>query len=130
MKKISITIIAVAMAILFAVPAMAAVSDYNNNKDLVAETLTLAADDAAVSLSDRLVGLFLYTVEIFTSADDAVTFSISSEKGTVLFTTTTTAATSGEIKKATTAWPITGTPKYTLSGLGAGTAIIVITGAK
>jgi hypothetical protein len=94
------------------------------------QTLTLSADASSVDLSPELVGFYGYTVEIHTSADDAVTFTIDSCLGTELFTTTTTGATSGEISSWPTPWPITCTPTYTLSGLGSGTATVVITGVK
>ena len=94
------------------------------------ETLTLSADDSSVALSEDFVGYYLFQIEIFASADDAVTFSLNSEVGTQLFTTTTTAATSGEIKGPSAYYLITGPMDYTLSGLGSGTVTIVISAVK
>lgn len=96
----------------------------------VTQKLDLSADASAVALTDDLVGGYLFSVEILTSADDVVTFTIDSGIGTVLFTDTTVAATAGEIANPTGYWPINSQPNYTLSGLGAGTATIEITVVK
>lgn len=98
------------------------------NPDFVVETLTPTADAASQQFVAPMNGTYLMAVEIKSSVDDAVTFTINSGLGTELFTTTTTAATSGEIKAATDRWPVYGTPTWTLSGFsGAGTLTIVVT---
>jgi hypothetical protein len=94
------------------------------------QTLTLSADASAVDLDASLIGGFLYSIEIYASADDAMTFSIASHLGTTLYTTTTTGATSGQIETPTAFWPISDIPTYTLSGLGSGTVTVEITVAK
>lgn len=96
----------------------------------VTQKLVLSADAEDVALGSNLVGGYLFSVEIISSADDAVTFSIKSSLGTVLFTTTTTVATSGEISGPQAYWVINGVPTYTLSGLVSGTVTIEITVAK
>lgn len=94
--------------------------------------LELSADDSSVDLDQRLAGGYLTQVEIYSSADDAMTFTIYSHLGTTLFTTTTTAATSGEIETPDAFYfiPVATTPTYTLSGLGSGTVTIEITVIK
>lgn len=98
----------------------------------ITQVLTLSADASAVALDATLSGGYLCQVEIFASADDAMTFTINSALGTQLFTTTTTAATSGEISTPTAFWAIPEgqTPTYTLSGLGSGTVTIEVTVVK
>ena len=90
----------------------------------VKQTLTLSADATDQSLEASLIGGTLFTVQIVTSADDAVTFTIKSNRGTTMLTTTTTSATSGEWASPSDRYPIDGLPTYTLSGLGSGTATI------
>ena len=96
------------------------------------ETLTLSADGSAQEFEASVSGSYLYQVEILTSDDDAVTFTINSALGTQLYTTTTTSATSGEIELASNYYSISKhrTPTYTLSGLGTGTATIEVTFIK
>lgn len=96
------------------------------------EYMTLSADASGVLLDPRLAGGYLTQVEIYSSADDAMTFSIDSHLGTELFTITTTAATGGEIATPTAFWwiPKATSPTYTLSGLGSGTVTIEITVVK
>lgn len=134
MKKPVVTIVAVLMFIGIAYAAISPVAKFVHkipgNTLYVTQKLVLSADATAVNLSDDLVGGYLHSVEIFTSNDDIVVFSIDSGIGTVLFTDTTAAATSGEISSPTGAWPINSTPNYTLSGLGAGTATVEITVKK
>ena len=100
----------------------------------ITQTMTLSADASAVYLGGNLCGGYLFSVEIISTADDAMTFSIASQNGTTLYTTTTTAATSGQIENPTGMWPMncTGTdrPTYTLSGLGSGSVVIEITVVK
>ena len=109
------------------VPALCFAGAYKLPSKAVVEKLSLSADASGVALDDAFQGNYLFQVEIYTSADDAVTFSIASETGTTLFTTTTTAATSGEIDGPDAYYMITGAATYTLSGLGSGTATILIT---
>lgn len=114
---------------------------WNNDGDVVlwsapedyvmkTQILSLSADAAAVDLSADLVGGYLYSVELFASADDAVDFTINSGLGTELFTITTTSATSGEIAQPTGYYPITRVPNYTLANLGSGTITIEVTVIK
>lgn len=93
------------------------------------EVLALSADDSAVNFDSRMTGGYLTQVEIFASADDAMTFTINSALGTELFTTTTTGATSGEIATPTAFYyiPKDRVPNWTLSGLGSGTVTIEVT---
>lgn len=129
MKKL---LIAATMVLFFYLPVFADDTVHREGTDVIYRTqqIVLSADASTVDLSTFLVGGYLFSVEIFTSLDDAVTFSINSAVGTVLFTDTTTAATSGEISSPSGYWPINGTPNYTLSGLGSGTATIEVTVAK
>lgn len=104
-----------------------AVSEVQNPPfTITTETLTLSANASGVSFDGRVCGSWLNAIEIYASADDAVTFTINSYLGTQLYTTTTTSATSGEIGVPTQFWPIpkNQTPTYTLSGLGSGTVTI------
>ena len=93
----------------------------------VSQKLILSADAAAVALDAKFLKKYLLQVEIKTTSDNAVTFSIASHLGATLFTTTTTAATTGEVAQPTAYYAITGIPTYTLSGLGSGSATIVVT---
>jgi len=100
----------------------------------VTQVLTLSADDADEPLEKVLCGGYLFSVEVLSTLDDAMTFTIFSRLGTTIFTTTTTAATSGEIKNPSGYWPMNKTkttlPTYTLADLGSGTVTIEITVAK
>ena len=58
-------------------------------------------------------GYYLLSVEMYSATDDAFATIIKSALGTTLFSHTTTAATSGEIRNATDRWPI-----YAISGVG------------
>lgn len=93
----------------------------------VTQVLSLSADASDVSLDAALIGGTLFHVEILTSADNAVTFSIKSGLGTTMLTKTTTAATTGEYASPSDRYAINRLPTYTLSGLGSGTATIEIT---
>jgi len=130
MKRILFILLAFA---LLAGTAMAGVQGYSERPTiLISETLTLTANASAVALHERLAGGYLYAVEIYSTGDDAMTFTINSELGTQLFTMTTTAATSGEIKQPTAFWPIVygTTPTYTLTGFSGTTVTIVVTVVK
>ena len=87
----------------------------------------LSADDSDVSLPASLIGGTLYCVEVKTSDDDAITFTIKSHLGSTMLTGTTSGATSGEYIDATRYRAINGLPTYTLAGLGSGTATIEVT---
>lgn len=102
----------------------------NGETQYITQRLSLSADASAVDLNDNLVGGYLFSVEIFTSADDAVTFTINTGIGSPIYTTTTTAATNGETPVVTDRFTINSTPNYTLSGLGSGTITIEIVVAK
>jgi len=98
------------------------------NGDFVIETLAPTADASAQAFVAPCQGTYLMSVEIKAASDDAMTFTINSAEGTVLFTTTTTAATDGEISAADDRWPITGVPTWTLSGYsGSGALKIIVT---
>jgi hypothetical protein len=131
MKKVTLWLAILALA--FVSPVMGDTFPQPETGTLViTESLSLSADDSDVALSTKLRGGYLFQVEVFTSADDAVTFTINSALGTQLFTMTTTAATSGEIEQPDYFYyvPTNRTPTYTLSGLGSGTATIEITFIK
>ena len=134
MKKTALVVLAVLVFAGLAFAALTPVAKFVHkipgNTLYVTQKLSLSADATAVNLSDDLVGGYLHSVEIFTSNDDIVKFDIDSGIGTVLFTGTTAAATSGEISSPTGTWPINSTPNYTLSGLAAGTATVEITVKK
>lgn len=126
MKKIASFLILSAIALV----CMGTVSEVQEPPfTITTETLTLSANAAAVSFDGRVCGSWLNAIEIYASADDAVTFTINSALGTELYTTTTTGATSGEIEVPTQYWPIPKNriPTYTLSGLGSGTVTIDVT---
>lgn len=134
MKKLIVLLVLLGFLAGVAVAAIAPVAQFIHKDDgrtiYITQRLVLSANAAAVSLGDNLVGGYLFSVEILSSDDDTVTFSIDSGIGTELFSRTTTAATSGEIRNPPGYWPINSTPKYTLSGLGSGTVTIEITVAK
>lgn len=121
MKKLFLVILA-----LMLVPAVAFAGAKKLPGGSIVEVLSLSADASAVALSTEFIGQYIYQIEIKTSADDAVVFTINSESGSTLFTKTTTAATSGEIGQPSGYYLITGPATYTLSGLGSGTAIITV----
>lgn len=100
------------------------------NRMITTQVLVLSANAAAIDLDHKLNGGYLFAVEVFASADDAVTFTINSGLGTELYTTTTSAATSGEIGYPSAYWPITRTANYTLSGLGSGSVTVEVTVVK
>jgi len=98
----------------------------------VNQTITLTDNAASVDLNNMLAGGYLYAIEIFSVGDDVVTFTINSELGTALYTTTTTAANSGEIENPTGYWPIVNgsLPNYTLTGFTGTSITIVVTVVK
>lgn len=98
----------------------------------VNQTISLTDNAAAVDFNAMLVGGYLYAIEIFSVSDDVVTFTINSALGTVLYTTTTTAATDGEIENPTGYWPIVKgqTPTYTLTDFTGTSITIVVTVVK
>jgi hypothetical protein len=115
--------------------ASSKVTQTNEGRDIiVTETLSLATTStlSAVPLDWKLAGSYLYQVELLTSLDDTVTFAITSSLGVTLFTTTTTAATSGAITMPVAFYAITPGDQatWTLTGLGSGTATIKVTVIK
>jgi hypothetical protein len=106
----------------------------NGKTVYLSQVLNLSADAANVNLPENLVGGYLYAVEIKSTADDAVTFTIKSHLGTTLYTVTTSAASSGAIGLPVAFYPMNKNgnvyPTYTLSGLGSGTVSIEITVVK
>ena len=96
----------------------------------ISERITLSDNVASAPLPSNLRGGYLFSVEVKATADDAVVFTIKSELGTTLYTTTTTGAIAGEIGNPAAYWPLNGVPTYVLSGLGSGSVIIEITVVK
>jgi hypothetical protein len=88
------------------------------------DTISISADGSA-ALPANWKGWYLTQVHVLTSLDDAVTLTINQHNGGQWGTITTTAATSGEYMNSDASSGecryITGTPTYTLSGLGSGT---------
>jgi hypothetical protein len=133
------------LALLVAGAAMAALvsrGDYfiqklGGDQVYVTQVLELSADGSG-DLGTELCGGYLFSVEITTSTDDAVTFTIDSRLGTELFSRTTTAATSGEIANPSGFWPMNydtddtanDYPTYELADMSGGTATAEITVAK
>jgi hypothetical protein len=69
-----------------------------NNKGVpvyVTQKLTLSADAGPVDLEEYLVGGLLYSVQLISSSDDSVTFTINCGLGSELVTITTTRCDSG-----------------------------------
>lgn len=94
--------------------------------------LVLGGDVTAALLPDILRGAYLYQIEVKTSDDDAVTFAINSEIGSTLYTTTTSAGTTGEVGQPTAYYWIhwNEAATYTLSSMSSGTAQVKITVVK
>lgn len=130
MKKLICALLILAVPVLALAGSVDPAHKENGQTIYMTQQLSLSANASAQSLGSNLIGGYLFSVEIFASADDAVVFSIASALGTTIFTRTTTAATSGEIANPTGYWPINDTPTYTLSGLGSGTVTVEITVAK
>lgn len=87
-------------------------------------TFTVTADAGGVANtafvnSTRLRGYYLYTVEMTSATDDAFTVTITTASGTPLFSKTTTAATTGEIKYPAAFFPIYDTPYVDVTDLAA-----------
>jgi hypothetical protein len=102
----------------------------NGNVMTISERITLSADVASAPIPANLRGGYLFSVEVKSTADDAVVVTIKSELGTTLYTTTTTGAIAGEIGYPSSYWPLNGVPTYTVSGLGSGSVTIEITVVK
>ena len=64
-----------------------------------------------------IMGWYLFSVEMYSSADDAFTVSITTDLGAELFSYTTTAATTGHLENAADRWPITSTPDIDVTNL-------------
>lgn len=106
---------------------------FDSRELVVTESLTLGANVTGSALPAILKGGYLYQVEVKATDDDAVTFSIASENGSTLYTTTTSAATTGEVGQPTAYWWIhpTEAATYTLSSFsGTGTITVLITVVK
>ena len=100
---------------------------------LVTLQLTPSADASAQPFNASIAGSCLYQVEIKATDDDAVTFTINSALGTPLYTTTTSAATTGEIGHPAAFWaiPKDSVPTWTLSDFsGTGDLTIEVTAFK
>lgn len=100
-------------------------ASYPHNKDMRTATFTVTADGAGnVAVftflkPQDIYGYYLLSVEMSSATDDAFTTIVYSAAGSTLFTHTTTAATSGEIKNAVDRWPIYSAPKIDVTGLTA-----------
>lgn len=125
MKKILLLVMAL---FLVASPVMAPAAFAGNSIINLANVIGADMASAAyVCTGSRCVGKYLYTYDIKTSADDAVTLTIYSRNGTSLEAITTTAATSGEAGTFTSYWMLTGKETYQITGIGSGTATVDIT---
>jgi len=106
--------------------------EYFEPKELViTERLIFGANVTAAELPANLKGGYLYQVGINATDDDAVTFSIAAGNGSTLYTTTTTAATTGEVGQPTAYWWIYPEEAVTctlssFSGTGSVTALITV----
>lgn len=93
------------------------------------DTFTLSADGTqTINLRSREKHLF--SIEVLTSADDAVTVSIANQNGSALYAATaTTAATGGEILVPTTYYFVgpNDTLTLTLADMASGTATFAVT---
>jgi len=99
---------------------------------VVTQEMTWSAN-ATVNLSGKLSPGYLYQVTIKTSADESVTFVIKDSYGNELFNRSWTAAATGEAPKFPTGFfhiPKGSRCTGTLSGLGSGTAKVLITSVK
>lgn len=110
--------------------SFAEVKGIGRGSDKLVEKLSLSSNAIDVSLSNQFVGAFLYSVQIKTSDDDIITFTVKSSLGTPLYTITTSTATVGVDNGVGFYHVFTGAPTYTLSGLGSGTATIEVVGIK
>lgn len=132
MKRLTLLILIILISFSFAEAGTVDPMHKENGETIyIKQVITPTADAANQALSSNLVGGYLFSVEIKSSSDDAMTFSIKSSYGTTIFTRTTTAATSGEIANPTGYWPINSIPTWTLSDFsGSGTLSIEITVVK
>jgi len=118
MKKLFI----IAVLTLFACPSFA---DTIKLADAIDTDITTAEN--LCKSNHRCSDKYLFTYDIKTSLDDAVTLTILSRNGTTLQAITTTGATSGEAGKFTTSWLLSGGEQFTLTGIGSGTATVDVT---
>lgn len=98
----------------------------NDNRMGMVYSLTTDADFSNMQFPAGFTSGYLFQIEIKTSADDAVTYTIASGLGTTLYTTTTSAAKSGEIGAPDTYWFMQADEgvKSTLANMASGTATI------
>ena len=135
MKKIVVGIALLALlvpSIAFAAPSN--VNDWYQNRDgqWIYE-VTLSANEAYTLLNmSRVTGGWLMNVEVHTSADDAVTVTLTNARGTDLLNGngSTTAATDGEYVIPNDRWAINSALTLTSADIASGTATFVITVAK
>lgn len=101
----------------------------NGEIQYVTEKLILDAN-GSVTLGNNLIGGYLFSCEILTSADDAVTVSIASGIGADFFSHTTTAATSGEFATISDRYTINSAPTLTVANMSSGTVTVEVVTAK
>jgi len=73
--------------------------------------------ETAFKAPSDIMGWYLFSVEMYSSADDAFTVTITTYLGAELFSYTTTAATGGHLENALDRWPITSTPNIDVTNL-------------
>jgi hypothetical protein len=96
------------------------------------DTFTLSADGTKV-INLRCREKHFFSIEVLTSADDAVTVSLANQNGSALYAATaTTAATGGEILVPTTFYFVgpNDTLTLTLADMASGTAAFAVTFVK
>jgi len=104
----------------------------DGNGRMLKGTFTVTADAGGVANTafldaDKLRdGYHLLSVEMVSATDDAFTVTITTPRGTPLFSKTTTAATTGEIKSPAAFWPIYDTPWVDVTDLAAGESCTLI----
>ena len=106
---------------------------FPHNKDMRIATFTVTADGSGnVAIftfenAETIYGFYLLSVEMKCAADDdAFTVLLYTNNGTPMFSHTTTAGTTGEIKNADDRWPINSAPKIDITGLTATKIVTVI----
>lgn len=126
MKKVLLTLFIVMLA--FTISSAGTKTVPRTATHSFVDTITISADDTDVALPAYWYGYYLVQVFVLASADDAFTLTVNQHNGGQWGTITTTAATTGEYMPSDAAAAenryITGTPVYTMSGLGSGTVTI------
>lgn len=137
-------ITAVILSLLLLVPGIGSAADVVQagngwdtiapNRSVVYTTFTVTADGAGNVAEftflkpEDIMGYYLLSVEMYSATDDAFVTIIYSGLGTTMFSHTTTAATSGEIKNGVDRWPVYSTWSIDVTGLAAAeVATIVVT---